>query len=218
MNGTNGKLSGKHRWRMVRAALGAVALAAAFFLVLPITQTISGSREEDLVLRDVDVANLPPPPPPAPEPRHDQEPQPPPPQLHEAPQPLDLSALELALNPGMVGGSGSGFPARLDAIDTKLGEVAQLFSLAELDQGPRAVVQVSPTMTPRMRKLGGGTVFVLFTVNEQGRVEEPCVQSPGEPMFDSAAVAAVRQWRFEAGKRKGQPVRCRVRQPITFPK
>lgn len=205
-------------WRTVKTMVGAVVLTAVFFFVLPLTQAIGAVRDDDLILREVDVANLPPPPPP-PEPEPDQEEEPPPPpQLADNPQPLDLSTLELALNPGMGGGLGGDFAIKLDAIANRAGDVEQIFSLSDLDQKPRAIVQTSPQITPQMRKKGGGTVYVLFTVNELGRVETPTVQTPGDPLFDNAAVAAVKQWRFEPGKRKGQPVRFRVRQPITFPK
>lgn len=205
-------------WRTAKTLVGAVLLTAVFFFVLPLTQVIGSVREDLLLVRDVDVANLPPPPPPPePEPEQD-EPDEPPPQLSDAPQPLDLSQLELALNPGMGGGIGGDFAIKLDGLANRAGEVDQIFSLADLDQKPRAIVQTSPQVTPQMRKKGGVTVYVLFTVNELGRVENPVVQSPGDPQFDNAALAAVKQWRFEPGKRKGQPVRFRVRQPITFPK
>ncbi|MFM1871322.1 MAG: hypothetical protein RL398_744 [Planctomycetota bacterium] len=205
-------------WRTAKTVVGAVALTAVFFFVLPLTQAIGAVREDDLLLREVDVANLPPPPPP-PEPQQQEEEKPEtPPELSEAPQPLDLSTLELALNPGMGGGLGGDFAIKLDAIADRAGDVDQIFSLSDLDQKPRAIVQTSPQITPQMRKKGGATVYVLFTVNELGRVESPIVQTPGDPMFDNAAMAAVKQWRFEPGKRKGQPVRFRVRQPITFPK
>lgn len=205
-------------WRTAKTLVGAVLLTAVFFFVLPLTQVIGSVREDLLLVRDVDVANLPPPPPP-PEPEPEQEePDEPPPQLSDAPQPLDLSQLELALNPGMGGGIGGDFAIKLDGIANRAGEVDQIFSLADLDQKPRAIVQTQPQLTPQMRKKGGGTVYVLFTVNELGRVENPVVQTPGDPLFDNAAIAAVKQWRFEPGKRKGQPVRFRVRQPFTFPK
>ena len=36
------------------------------------------------------------------------------------------------------------------------------------------------------------------------------------PQFEAAALAAIRQWKFEPGKRAGKPVRFRMRQPFTF--
>jgi protein TonB len=61
-------------------------------------------------------------------------------------------------------------------------------------------------------------VYVLFVVDQRGRVESPMVQSSTDPKFEAAAVAAVKQWKFEPGKRNGQAVKFRMRVPITFPK
>jgi protein TonB len=44
------------------------------------------------------------------------------------------------------------------------------------------------------------------------------VQQSTDPVFERPALAAVKQWRFEPGKRNGKPVRFRMRVPITFPK
>jgi protein TonB len=61
-------------------------------------------------------------------------------------------------------------------------------------------------------------VYIVFIVDQRGRVENPMVQSSTDSSFDAPALAAVRQWRFEPGKRNGEPVRFRMRVPITFPK
>jgi len=44
------------------------------------------------------------------------------------------------------------------------------------------------------------------------------VQNSTDPIFEGPALAAIKQWKFEPGKRKGEPVRFRMRVPITFPK
>jgi len=59
---------------------------------------------------------------------------------------------------------------------------------------------------------------VLFVVNERGHVENPIIQKSTDPVFERPALNAVKQWRFEPGKRNGEPVRFRMRIPITFPK
>lgn len=211
--------SGTGFGRHVRTVLGAVLLTAAFFFVLPLTQAIGKQREDMFMVRDVDTASIePPPPPPPPEPEKPEEP-PPPPQRQENTQPLDLSQLEMALNPGLGGGVLAGdFTIKLDALGGKGADVDAMFSLADLDQKPRPIVQTNPVMTPQMRKKGGVTVYVLLVIDELGRVTDPQVQTPGDPDFDNAAIKAIRQWRYEPGKRKGKPVRFRLRQPITFPK
>lgn len=213
----NGKGSRVLGW--LRTLLGAVALTAVFFLVLPLTQAIGGEREDLLLVREIDTASLPPPPPPPPPEPEDEPEEEPPPELQEPSQPLDLSQLEFALNPGLGGGVLTGdFAIRLDALGPKGGDVDAMFSLADLDQKPRPVVQTSPVMTPQMRKKAPVTVNLLLVVDEEGRVTNPTVQTPGDPMFDNAALTAIKQWRYEPGRRKGKPVRFRLRQPITFPK
>ncbi len=205
--------------RHVRTVVGALLLTAAFFFVLPLTQAIGKQREDEFLVREIDTAIIdPPPPPPEPEPEEPDEP-PPPPDMPENNQPLDLSQLELALNPGLGGGMLSGdFTVKLDALGGNGADVDSMFSLADLDQKPRPVMQTNPNFTRPMLKATPVTVYVLCVIDELGRVTDPVVQTPGDPQLDNAAIAAIKQWRFEPGKRKGKPVRFRLRQPITFPK
>lgn len=200
-------------------ALGAAALTLVHFLVLPLMQTIARPPEADLLLQAVDTATIPPPPPP-PEPEPEQEPEPedPPPELTDQTPPLDLAQLELALQPGFGGDGAAGdFAVRLNTAAAAAAVADALFSLADLDQKPRVVYQPSPVIDAQLRRKAPGTVHVLFAVDQQGRVEEPRVQSSTDPVFERAALHAVKQWRFEPGKRNGQPVRFRMRVPITFP-
>lgn len=209
--------------RLVHGALvfvGGGSLTAAFFFVLPLIQAITAQASPDTILQAVDTANLPPPPPPVeeePEPEKQEEEKPP--ELVEEAPPLDLAQLELALNPGLSDGLlGGDFAMKLNTVTASAENVDALFSLADLDQEPRAVHRTPPAMTPAMRKKAPMTVNVLFTVDQRGRVETAIVQQPGDPLFDKAAVAAVKQWKFEPGQRNGQPVKFRMKVPITFPK
>jgi protein TonB len=68
-----------------------------------------------------------------------------------------------------------------------------------------------------LRKRVPATVHVLFVVAPDGRVESPLVQKSTDAMFERSALAAVKQWRFEPGKKNGEAVRFRMRVPITFP-
>ena len=218
------------RWIAVNASaiVGGFAITLGLFLILPVLEAISAPAEADLLVRDADVAALPPPPPPPPpeekeEEKAEDEP-PPPPKLAEETPPLDLSQLELALNVGMGGGGVAGDFAVKLPVDAKTaaeggaGGDEALFSLSDLDQKPRVIFQPSPNIAPKLRKKTPATVYVIFSVDPRGRVENPLVQSSSNPEFDSAALAAVKQWKFEPGKRGGQAVRFRMRVPITFPK
>jgi protein TonB len=65
-------------------------------------------------------------------------------------------------------------------------------------QLPRIVKHVEPTYPPDAReKRVGGVVFVRITVGTDGRVSDATI-TKSIPMLDAAALAAVRQWEFDA--------------------
>lgn len=210
----------------VLVLLGAGFGTTLLFMVLPLLETITEPPKSDLLLTETSVADVPPPPAP---PEEEEEPEqeepesPPPADLTEEAPPLDLSQLELALNPVGGGGGwgavdfglklGSGV-ANGPAKDEQASDA--LFALADLDQPPRVVHQPSPSITAEMRKKAPGKVVLVFVVNQDGRVEEPKVMSASDPVFERAAVAAVKQWKFEPGKKAGRPVRFRMRVPLSF--
>ncbi|HOM61870.1 MAG TPA: TonB family protein [Anaerohalosphaeraceae bacterium] len=199
---------------------GAVGLTLLFFMVLPFMQTLAKPPAMDLIVQAVDTAKLEaPPPPPESEPEPEEKsPEKPPEFIDEAP-PLDLAQIELALDPGFgEGWLGGDFAVKLHSIVSEQAEVDALFSIADLDQKPRILYQPSPTLTLELRKKAPATVYIIFIVNQAGRVENPVVQSSPDPIFENPALNAVKQWKFEPGKRGGQPVRFRMRVPITFPK
>jgi protein TonB len=142
-----------------------------------------------------------------------------PPELKETAMPLDLSQLEMALNPGDGDGIGGDFAVKL-SVATASGSIQageEIFSLADLDQEPRVVFQPAPQYPPELKKKKiQGTVHVLFMVEKDGRVKDPKIQKSDQAEFDTPAINAVRRWRFEPGKRNGQPVPFRMRVPLTF--
>lgn len=211
----------RHRFLV---GVGAAALTLAFFIVLPLMQTIAKPPSSDLLLQTVDAGNVEPPPPPPPEEEPEEEPEPEekPPELVEETAPLDLSQLELALNPGFSEGwmGGGDFALKLSTLGSGDGEdgMGGVFSLAELDQTPRPLYRPSPSYTKELRRRAPGKVNVIFIVDERGRVIEPRVRSSSDPIFEEAALKAVKKWKFEPGKRSGKAVRFRMLVPITFPK
>jgi len=200
------------------ALVGAVGLTGVFFLILPLMQAIGHGPAPDSTLRSVDAASLPPPPPPPPPAEPEEEPEPKDePKLEEPTQQLDLAQLELTLNPGVGGGwAPAEFAVQADKATSKK-EVDTLFALADLDQEPRVVYYVNPTLDPVLRRKAPAKVFVVFAVDRNGRVENPIVQKSTDPAFEAPALAAIKKWRFEPGKRNGQAVRFRMRLPIVFP-
>ncbi|MCB9896913.1 MAG: energy transducer TonB [Planctomycetes bacterium] len=200
--------------------VGAAAFTTAFFLVLPMIQAINEPPQNDQLVRSVETADVPPPPPPPEEePQKEEESEPEPPQLADEAPPLDLSQLELALNPGFSDGWMAGdFAVKLGGVGAAGGDVDELFAIDDLDQPPRPVHQPSPVLSSKVREHAPGTVYVLFVVDPEGRVQDPRVQKSTDPVFDAPTLNAVKQWRFEPGKRAGKAVRTRVRYPISFPK
>jgi protein TonB len=204
---------------------GAFVLAAgmtlAIFMFLPVMQSIRDPIPRDLIVVPTDVASLEPPPP-APieeEIEQEEEPPEPPPELNEEAPPLDLSQLELALNPGFGEGLFGDFSVKLvDQIaEGDSEEMDRVFSLAELDQRPRVIFQRTPTYPSELRRSKRrGTVHVVFIVDTRGRVVQPKVEKSTDPAFDQAAIEAVKQWKFEPGTRSGEKVQFKMRVPITF--
>jgi protein TonB len=202
--------------------VGAAGLTLAVFMVLPLMQTITRPVTPDLIVQEVSTVDLPPPPPPPPEEETPPEtaPEEPVPDLAEETPPMDLSQLELALNPGF----GSGAAAIDTAVTLRLDTAADaedakgLFDLADLDQKPRIIYQPGPQITSQIRRKAPGSVHIIFIVDERGRVTQPMVQKSTDEVFEEPALAAVKQWKFEPGKRNGQNVRFRMRVPIIFPK
>lgn len=64
---------------------------------------------------------------------------------------------------------------------------------------------------------GPVTVELAVTVDIDGRVGPVEVLTSGGPAFDAAAVAAVRQWRFDPARQDGAPVAVKIRVPFAFP-
>lgn len=211
--------------KLLHAAIvlvGATGFTLVFFLVLPLMQAIASLQQADTVLQSVATADVPPPPPPPEEePEEEEEEEEPKPELEAPPQDLDLSQLELALSPGLSDGlvGGGAFAVKLSAFGSagQGQETDQLFSLADLDQKPRVLYQPGPVTDAALKKKAPATVHIVFVVDQRGKVEDPRIQKSTDPAFERAALGAVKQWKFEPGKRGGKAVRFRMRVPITFP-
>ena len=131
--------------RAVMAVVGAVGLTLAFFMILPFMQAITAGRRGDLTLQTINTAALPPPPPPIEEElEEEEEEEEEPPELEEEAPPLDLSQLELALNPGFSGDWLSGdFAVKLDTAAVG-GDGDAIFTTSDLDTKPRCIYQPGP--------------------------------------------------------------------------
>jgi protein TonB len=111
---------------------------------------------------------------------------------------------------GIIGGTGSA--SAIDEDDNTA------FSLAEIDQPPRVVLQGAPLYPSTMRgKKVEGVVVLIFIVDANGKVVSPRVESSTHSNFEAPALDAVKKWKFEPGVRAGKTVPCRMRIPVRFP-
>jgi protein TonB len=192
-------------------------LTAILFGIIPFAHQIA-KPERSLELRKTSAADLPPPveeetTPPPPEAEKPPE-APPEPQLAEAPRQIPLSAdLDVAVG---TGGALAGF-GEIRALTTVEGVKEEAFDVADLEKRPEAVSQIPPAYPPELRKAKiEGLVTLVFVLNEEGRVEEPRVESASRPEFEKPALEAIRKWRFRPGMKDGQAVRTYIRIPMRF--
>jgi len=86
-------------------------------------------------------------------------------------------------------------------------------SYAELETEPELVHEVRAPYPEEARKKGvEGIVVVRIEIDEEGRVKEVVVLSSPDPLLSSAAIEAVKKFRFKPANRKGKPV------PTVIPK
>ena len=93
-----------------------------------------------------------------------------------------------------------------------------IFDSQELDQAPRAIVRTEPEYPFRARQRGiEGFVEVKLLVKADGSIGSVQILESDPPdLFDSAALKAVPQWRFEPGRLDGKPVASWVRTRVVF--
>lgn len=87
-----------------------------------------------------------------------------------------------------------------------------------VDSLPRPRSRPAPEYPAKARQRGiQGHVLLKLKVSERGEVEQvSVVEAEPAGVFESVAVAAVRQWTFEPARYKGEPVALTVSQRIPF--
>lgn len=83
---------------------------------------------------------------------------------------------------------------------------------------PVSLQREAPAFPPAAREVGiEGSVEIALTVLSDGRVGWVRVLRADPPgYFEQAAVAGVRQWRFEPARANGETVECRLRTLVRF--
>lgn len=195
----------------------AAALTIGIFAILPFLHYLDKATSAATQVVTTDNSVQPPPPPP--------EDQPPPPEeeeeldepeMEEPPPPMTLSQLEMALNPGSgdaVGDFGFGdFNTGIDAL-----EGMQIFSLADVDKKPAALVWVDPVYPYNMlQNKIRGSVTVEFVLDAKGKVHRARAIKSTHREFETSAIEAVQRSTWQPASKDGTPVNCRVRVPVNF--
>lgn len=194
-----------------------VSITALVFCLLPFSHMVN-KPGRTLELRKTSAVDVPPqadeqaPPPELESEKPPEAPQAP--QLADAPQSIPLSAdLDVAA------GSGGALAGFGDVRSMTKAESTQqdAFDVADLEKRPEAVSQAAPAYPAELRKARiEGVVTLVFVLSEEGRVEEPRVESSSRPEFEKPALEAIRKWRFKPGMKDGRSVRTYIRIPMRF--
>ncbi|MBC2594839.1 energy transducer TonB [Ruficoccus amylovorans] len=203
-------------------ALLSLFLGAAFsffvFLLVPVTQFIADVAKVENAY-EVQQASLPPPEEFQFEEEEIKEEEAPEEEieLEQEPPKLTLDQLELALNPGMGGDLAGDFA--LPGFSASKGDLDlnAIYELDDLDQKPRPVKQVRPKYPRQLasRKVEG-VVKLTFVIDQNGDVIDIKVVDATFPEFGEAAMAALREWKFEPGMKNAQVVKARGKLSIPF--
>jgi len=82
---------------------------------------------------------------------------------------------------------------------------------------PVLVKEVKPQYTPEAKDAKiQGVVTLECVVQPDGTIGDVEVTKPLDAGLDQAAITAVKQWRFEPGKKDGKPVRVQITLEMTF--
>ncbi len=202
-----------------RTIIGALLITFGVFMVLPLNQMVSAKRSESLELKEMSVVE-PPPPPPVVEEEEEEEEEP----EEEPPPPMDLNQNQAPVDiplpslDSFAGGAGALNLGNFEDMAEGMSDDAiGVFDVSDLDNKPQPIAQIAPVHPRDLAKQRvEGSVVILFIVNEQGRVEDPRVESASRKEFEQAALDAIRKWKYKPGMREGEPVKTYIRQPIKF--
>jgi len=208
------------RFTPVLALLGAIVMAGGLFLMIPLTQTLEAQPQKILEYREVPVAAPPPPKAPPPSTRSEATLQQAAdkPQLEQSKPQMQLSQLEISLNPGMgaslsMGVQGMQFDTAIDVV----AEIERIFEFEELQEKPRVVYQPRATFPAELARRGTREIraIIEIIIDETGKtsVEKIDSVSPNLPAVEDVARRFASRMRFSVTKIGGEPVKVRARFP-----
>jgi len=204
------------------SALVALVVTILIFIAIPLLTKISTMRKTTVRTHNVLIAQRKPAPPPEPEKEKKLEEQkrkaePQKAQKRERmPQPK-LNIPTSGLSAGM--GGTIAISGLLNS-DFKVSDslFVSAFNRDEVDQAPSLLRAVQPRYPFEAAQKGiEGRVTLRFVVDSTGQAQEPeVVKSEPEGVFDEAALAVVKKYKFRPAMKGGKPVDCIVQAPIKF--
>ena len=106
-----------------------------------------------------------------------------------------------------------------DNINQKEQDSDQAASVSVIQEAKPLSFANQPPEYPRIGRVRGyqGTVILNVLVSQRGTVSQIRIKkSSGYWILDTAAIKAVKDWKFEPGRNKGEIVQMWVEQPIRF--
>jgi len=205
------------KWTPLIAIGGALGTAGLLFLLIPLTQLLDKVEEPNLKVREVRFSpppEMPPPPPDEPQPP---EPEPIPPELPQEPPPIQIDALDVALNPGAGDAVAMGIATpNLNMESDMTQDIQKLFTFEDLAEAPRLINQPRfrfPSQLAR-RGIDEGRVVVEIDILPNGRAELRRIISSTHPDLEEAAREIVRSARFTKPEVDGRAQTVRGRFPL----
>jgi protein TonB len=100
---------------------------------------------------------------------------------------------------------------------TMLGAASVYAASDAPDTKPTPIRTPQPQYPAELRNLHvEGTVLLAITIDQEGGVTTCEVTKSTDKRFESAAIEAVRKWRFRPATKNNTPVSCRVVLPLHF--
>lgn len=192
--------------------IAGVLATVAVFIAIPLTQKLadmtnpSAPPPPEFVVEAPDDPNFE-----VDEPPEEPEPEPEPEEMDQDATDLDLG-MEVA---DLAAGTGGSFAIQIPNFGLGGDDP---FGAGDLDAPPSPIHKMQPTYPSSLLRRGiGGRVVVQCVVGADGRVSSTRIQSSsGHSALDSAAIKAVKRWKFKPGTRSGKKVKSTCNVPFNF--
>jgi protein TonB len=204
------------------SAIVALVVTCLLFIAIPLLTKISTMQRSRKKVQHVMISQRKPPPPPEPEQeeRLQEQKKAETPQKAQQRQRMPQPKLNVPSSGLTAGMGGTIAISGLLKQDFKVSDslFVSAFNLNEVDQPPRLIRAVNPRYPFEAAQKGiEGRVTLRFVVDSTGQAQEPEVVDSEPPgVFDEAALAVVKKYKFRPAMKSGKAVDCIVKAPIKF--